>query len=679
MTTSSPYEFFGPTLCVRGRWLYNEARLITESNYHYHVNKGGLNVVRPGKGRGNSALIEFESIYTSLKEVLIQVAPPPNALEYNLLRDLITPDNEAARYFATTYRKPDGSALKTSKQKEYLTNAIILNACQAFEKKHIIKKTRTWIWQQLSTALNNLEGYEHSLPSNPRSLQRVSDKYRDGGYKALVHGGEGNSNSRKVNDKLESLILSIYTMKNKPFSKSVQQIYLQFLGGAINIVDTTTGELFDPADFTKDGQPITISEQTVWNYLNDPKNRIIVDKYRSGSLEFNNTHRPHHHRHAPNFSLSKISLDDRDLPRKMHDGKRVKAYYAYDVVSGCVIGASYSKDKDQKLFIDCIRDMLLFLKQESLGVPMEMEVEHHIVNLFKNDLMKAGTCFPFVRWCAAGNSQEKRAEHFNKAKKYGYEKRYQDGIGRWYAKSEAHRTVVEKVFDSENDNYKEKRFDYDFLVADDREVINKYNNDLHPNQKKFKGMTRMQVLLQNVNPKCAQFDEVVWARYVGNHTTTTIRRSQYMRVQYADYQLPSVEYLDLLSTNNREVDAYYIPSPNGNIESIYIYQNDQFICECRKIEKYNEASAEHTSNDKLLIGMQSQFVKSFDDKVKAGKSKIAKLELLQPFTSQPVPKELPAVLNDKVEDVDYEVEDEFAALLANRDENEIKNTAKNRI
>lgn len=676
-TSTSPYEFYGPTLCIRAKWLC-ESGIVSKSNYNNLVDRGGLNILRSGKGKDNYALAEFESIREDVKNQVLQLCPPPQDIHYNVLQDLILPDNDAIQYFATRYTKPDGSFLSFKKQQEYTTNAILLNACKMFMKKHIGRKTKTWCFNQLSTAIAELdkEKYMHKLPNNTRSLQRVYDAYINESYISLVHGGDGNTNAKQVNELIENIVLSIYSMKNKPFATTVHQIYLQFLGGGIDIVNKDTGELFQIESFHKNGSPITLSEATVWNILNNPKNRILVDKYRSGSLEFNNKHRPHHHRHMPIHSMSKISLDDRDLPRKMHNGKRVKAYYAYDVFSGCVIGASYNRDKNNKLFIDCILDMLKFTKTHSTGVPMELEVEHHLVNSYKDDLMKAGNCFPFVRWCNAGNSQEKRAEHFNKAKKYGYEKRYQDGIGRWYAKSEAHRTIVEKVFDNENNTYKEKQFSYEELVADDREIIAKYNNDLHPNQKDYKGMTRMEVLLSRVNPKCAQFNDIIWARYVGEHTTTTIKRSQYMRVQYADYQLPTVDILDRLKINNYEVDAYFIRESDGNIPKIFIYQNDEFICECEKIERYNEATAEHTSRDKYLIGKQSAYVQSFDSKVKIGKTKISKLELIE--------KNYPSIVAPEEDIIHHNVlqhneEDEFEALLRNHNEEAIKKQAINQI
>ena len=113
-------------------------------------------------------------------------------------------------------------------------------------------------------------------------------------------------------------------------------------------------------------------------------------------------------------------MDDRDLPRKMLNGKRVKAYYAYDVKSGCVIGAAYSKTKDEELFLDCLRDMFRNITKNGWGIPGEVEVENHLVNKFFDDL---AVMFPNVKICIPGNHREKRAEHLNRAKKYTTEKK----------------------------------------------------------------------------------------------------------------------------------------------------------------------------------------------------------------------------------------------------------------
>jgi len=678
MQISNPYEYYGPILCIKGKWLYEEAKLITNYMYDNYVMRGKLNVIRQGKGRGNYALVELDSILPeTLKDEIEQIYPKPKDVTYNVLTDLIEPDNAAIRYFATQYRKPEGGILPPAKQREYSTNAIILNACKKFYTRNVARKKKGWIWDKLSQSVNDLADmrddfgekvYVMNLPKTPITLQRVYHTYHEEDYMSLVHGGFGNNNPRKINAAIEKIIISIAAMKNKPFNNWIVEMYLSFIAGNTEIVDKKTGEVFDPKDFYHKGAPVTFSEGTVWNYVNKPHNQAVLAKYRSGAHQYNNNHRPHAHRVSPQFSLSKISLDDRDLPRKLSNGKRVKAYYAYDVASGCVIGASYSRDKDNRLFIDCIKDMLRFLGRNKYGIPMEMEVEHHIVNNFKDDLMKAGVAFPFVRWCNAGNSQEKRAEHFNKSKKYGYEKRYQEGIGRWYAKSEAHRTVVEKIFDGENNSFKERKFEYERLVEDDLFTIKEYNDDLHPNQKKYPGKSRMQVLEENINPNCNDFDDVVWSKYVGESRATTIKRNQYMTVDYTSFALPNPEVVQLLQPNNKEVQAYFIRNEEGTIDYIDVFQNEEYICRSLPIEKFNEATAEHTDDDRRIMLDQQKYISQYDSIIK--RKSEDKRTVLQITEKVKYPE-----IKEKAKDIEYipkpiqreDNNDDFERLLADYD------------
>ena len=352
-------------------------------------------------------------------------------------------------------------------------------------------------------------------------------------------------------------------------------------------------------------------------------------------------------------------MDDRDLPRKMHNGKRVKAYYAYDVTSGCIIGAAYAQTKDKALFINCMRDMFRFINAHSLGMPMEVEVEHHLVNSYKDDLMKAGTVFPFVRWANPGNAQEKYAETLNRVKKYGYEKRYQNGIGRFYSRLEANRTHREKIFDARNNTYKEKTYNFEALIADDRMTIEMMNNDLHPNQKRYKGMTRLEVLLYCVNPNLAQYDPALLARYIGERTPTSVCRSQYVRVQYVKYQLPTPQILSRLQPNNYNVDAFWIPGENGLIDRVYLYQDDAFICACDKITTYNTANAEQTRSDRETYQRQAEYVGRFDGMVKNNK-KVSRVALISASQVQPPEPDLITVEAPAAEDP----EGDFQAAIA---------------
>jgi hypothetical protein len=319
------------------------------------------------------------------------------------------------------------------------------------------------------------------------------------------------------------------------------------------------------------------------------------------------------HRHDGEFSLSKVTFDDRDLPRKLKDTKiRPKAYYAYDVTSQCCIGYAYNRTKSVDLVVDMFRNMFRLLDRKGWGCPAEVEVENHLMSQWRDSFLRAGVMFPFVRFCAPMNSQEKRAENFNNAKKRSVEHRNHIGIGRFYAKSRQYRTESKKVFDELNDTYVDKEYyTWDELIADDIEDIRQFNNSLHPNQKKYPGMTRWQVLEANINPTLAPLDKAMIARYVGEHVSTTIRRNSYCRVAYTDWWLSQTTVLEKLAPNNYKVDAYYLTDEQGEISDVYIFQNDMLIDKLQNVGTYNTATAEQTEEDRATFVEQRKKLADF--------------------------------------------------------------------
>ncbi|NJM14048.1 MAG: hypothetical protein HC896_00445 [Bacteroidales bacterium] len=595
---------------------------------------------------GNSAMYDFRSVPEKFKKLLVEkYGYPKKEYSSKTFKEKITPDTKAVEYFTS-----HTLGLKPELVAKYCNDAAILNAVGHVWEASVgsrakLGKGRTkGFWQRAIDSIKEVGAdYPNTLPLTEKNMRNKFRSYQRDGYPALLSKKLGNDNSRKVTDDIERLLLSIYTMPNKPYATgdqdtSVHKLYMDFIKGKIEVCDETTGEMFDRMQFMdKEGRPVVIGEKTVYNYLNMGLNRVAVDKKRTGNLEYNSTHRPHHHRHAPIYSLSKISLDDRDLPRLCVGGERVKAYYSYDVTSGCVIGKSYSRQKDKDLFVDCIRDMFRTISKHGFGVPLQVEVEHHIVNKFKDDLMKAGNIFPFVRWCNPGNSQEKRAEHFNRAKKYGIEKAAQTGIGRHYAKLEANRPKT-------NYGEKTKYYEYEEVVSDDLRAIDEYNHQMHPNQKKYPGKTRWQVLVRHVNPDVANINKATLCRFIGNTTETSIRRSQYCKVKNNKYQIPSAEILDKLLPNNLTVQAYWLPDDEGGINEVYLYQGGNFICRANRLISYNEATAEQTDADRQAYTEQASYVAQFDKIVKERVNKIAKpgivkaedIQIIQKIADSPV-------------------------------------------
>lgn len=649
-------EYHNNILCLPAHMYYHvyadgpgmgdivEENYISYDAYKKQVSRGVINVVRQGKGEGNYALIELASIPPKYRRLIDADYPDPErAAMQNPLMDNLKVDPDALRFY-TSYRYSDGSAIPTSKVdniKLWTNNASIFNSVDERYKLHVMARAKNGkkpnnkeFFTNVAAFLRSadLRRFENNLPRNQVRLQEKFFEYRKIGYPAFIKNLKGNSNAVKIDDKLTSLLSFIQAMPTRPYTNKVVEIYKDFMAGKIELYDRSTGEEFLPEDYLdKNGNVIEFTDSAVWQKINQPAQQVMVDKRRMGGKDYNDLHRPHRHRHAPLYSFSKISLDDRDLVWKDSDTKqRVKAYYAYDVASGCRIGSSYSMDKDEELFLSCLRDMFVFIDRNGFGVPLEIEVENHLVNKFFDDL---AVMFPYLTVCAPGNSQEKRAEHFNRAAKYQVEKNNHPGIGRWWLKSKFNRVPVDLI----DANYVQRMKPAEKLIAEDILDTIEYNNAPHPKQKLYPGMSRMEVLIENLNPSLQPINKQHIYRYIGFETETSIQRNQYVKVQSAKYMLPHPEVLERLAANNREVKAYWVPDAEGSINEVYLYQNNEFLCTCEKLIEYNEAKAERTEVDIEAKRIQDKYVTDYDRYIHHGVEDFAKIEIVKKNTAPVAP------------------------------------------
>ena len=621
-------EYYNNILCMTAGEL---TAVMTPSNYKQLSARGKITVARRAC-RGHRALVVVDSLPSKYREKVKEIYPEGSTMKlHECFRENFTLDAEARTFFST-FRFDNGSPLPADKVNEYTVNASAIRAVlRLMANTKSLRRAQFGgrvQWDEMAAAVAYFkQEYGHTLPESTLRLRKKVAQFNREGYACLISGKFQNQNTRRVNYRTERLILSLDCQPERPFNTTTHEMYLQFVCGELDVYDPETGELFDPEDFTdKNGEPIMLSEATIRNYLNNPKNRALRAKYHDSAWKFNNEYRPHHNRKAAGWAFSKVSLDDRDLPRKMADGNRVKAYYAYDVASGCVVGYAYNRLKTADLFLDCVRNMFQLIDRQGWNCPAEVEVEHHLVGNFADGLMRAGVVFPFVRWCNPGNSQEKRAEHFNRAKKYGVEKRSQVGIGRWYARLEANRPKVEKIYDEFNNTYKEATYTYEQLVTEDIRAIATYNNQLHPNQTMYPGLTRWQVLCENQNPNLSPVDKALLYRFIGERTRTSIRRNMYCTVRGVKFGLPSPELIGRLAPNDYAVEAFYMPDAEGNVSEVYLYQGNNFIATCAPIGLYNEATAERTGEDVQNYLEQSKYVAQFDAMIR--REKIQKVKLL---------------------------------------------------
>lgn len=661
-------EYHDNRLCISMRELV-DGGIMSVPNYKQLSARGRIDVVRRG-GRGGYALIAVSSLPDTYQERLKELYPDPSMEVLQAWLDANYEVDQAAVAYFNNWRNQCGHDHATEAHvKEYVTNASVLNACvKLYNNAKAIQRTmgQKYDWSMMSQAV---EGYRmktgHTLPASMLRFRKKVNEYQSVGYECLISKKFGNQASRKVNFRTERLILSIAVLPNKPFNTSVWEMYNSFVCGELEVYDPETGELFDPSEWTdKNGDPMSLSESTICNYLNKPKNKMLIDHSLQSFTTFMHEQMPHVHRHSGEFSLSQITMDDVDLTRKLKDTKqRVHAYYAYDVVSQCVLGASYARKKDQGLVVDCFRDMFRLIEKHGWGMPAGIEVENHLMSEYKDGFLQAGVAFPFVHFCAPQNSQEKYAEQMNGAKKRSIIHKNHEGIGRFYGKGKW-RMESKKISDADNDTWEDKEyFTYDQLVADDRRDCEEWNNSLHPNQKKYPGMTRWQVLEANINPTLKPLDKLTLSRYIGERVETSIRRNSTVRVAYEDWWLSDTSVLEKLKPNDYKVTAYYLPDENGKPTDVYLFQDDRYIDKVERVETYSRVMAEQTDEDTAKYIEQRKKIAKFGKYVKD--HAISKVGIIKP---QAVPEvaaqslELPPMEMAPVQEATYHVPDPLETL-----------------
>ncbi len=614
-------EYYGNKWCISARELV-EGGIVSQSNYRNWVNRGRIDVVRRGGGAvGQYALVAVDSLPLEYK-AKVQERYPDSKLAHlkGWVRSNYELDQSAMAYFHS--REQAGLDLPADKIREYVVNASVLNCCiRLYERAATYRKLMgdKYNWEQMANTIESLrEEFGHTLPASTLRFRKKVNEYKRDGYGCLISGKFGNQSARKVSMKVVILVRSLAVLPNKPYNSNVHEMYLAFVCGELDVWNYQTGELMNPEEFVdKNGDPLSLSESTISNILNEPATRMLVEKSLTSWTTFMHEQMPHVHRHGGDWSLSQITMDDVDLTRKLKDTKqRIHAYYAYDVVSQCVIGASYGRKKDEGLVVDCFRDMFRLIAGNGWGMPAAIEVENHLMTQYKEGFLQAGEVFKFVHFCAPQNSQEKYAEPLNGAKKRSVIHKNHTGIGRFYGKGKWRQEYI-KVSDETNELYEDKEyFGFDELVADDMADNYEWNHQLHPNQKKFPGMTRWDVLCERINPDLQPLDNITLARYIGESVETSIKRNSTVRVAYEDWWLSDTSVLEKLRPNDYKVTAYYMPDVEGKPSEVYIFQGDKYIDTVEKVETYNRVLSEQTEDDMVKYIEQRKKITKFEKYVR---------------------------------------------------------------
>ena len=622
------------------------APVVSYANYKKLLIRGHINVVRQGKGKGNTALIDYNSLPVALRDKVdrrlgtdaVHVATIKKWFSEHYRRD-----RGAMEYYPKRLRELNLSlSLERIAQltDEYTANASVLMAVKSLQAdirllKRVMGGSKVVRWEQLASAISYYkQEVGHTLPQSAPRFRKALREFDEHGYESLISKKFGNQQTRKVDRDTLYLLLALDNDDTRPYNSTVAERYNNFVEGLLTVYNPETGELYDPSKYK------SLSETTVANYLSTPEAKALRGKVHDDYQTWRGKNQPFVLRKRPTMSLSKISLDDRDLKLKVNWREQgiseivsLKIYIAYDLASQAIIGYSFSGKKRHDIFIGCLRSTFRTLIANNLPCPYEAEVEQHLVSDFKDSIMRPGALFPEPYFLAPGNSQAKGAEHMNRLFKYQTEKEYIPNTGRHYARLDANQTNEEKSFDEHNDRFKAKVWAYEDAVAFYEGLIYEYNHSPHSNTAYWGGRTRWEVLMESVNPQLAAIDTHKLATLIGEHRSTSVRRG-HIKANYRSFAL-SPEGVGKLKSRDGKVDAYWWEQVEGEMGEVHIYEGGRYIETAEEIYRVNEAKAEQTEADRHLLHQQLQRVKAYDAHIAErlpGKARLLKEETHKALT-----------------------------------------------
>ena len=95
------YEFYKNTLSIPAKTLYEDLQVMTKQNYNWLCHTGKIKRIREGKGLGNHALVEFDTIPERFRVKIVNKLgyPPKKQVQHQILKYL-KDDYEAIDFFA---------------------------------------------------------------------------------------------------------------------------------------------------------------------------------------------------------------------------------------------------------------------------------------------------------------------------------------------------------------------------------------------------------------------------------------------------------------------------------------------------------------------------------------------------------------------------------------------------
>ncbi|MBR6631484.1 MAG: kinase, partial [Alistipes sp.] len=209
-------EFYGKIIAVTVQDLTRAddgEAVMSIAAYRHLVRRSSINILRPGKGLGSYALIEYSSLPLRFRERFEAKYGDPEAIMKR--EEISLPQDMAAQEFFRTHKLANGESIPEDKQEEYIINARVLNALRDSlntqkAMRRACNNNTPVIWANIFAQAEQLrEVYNHTLPKSEARLRDKLRQYSKDGYSCLVSGKFGNGNTLKITKEAGRQIIAL--------------------------------------------------------------------------------------------------------------------------------------------------------------------------------------------------------------------------------------------------------------------------------------------------------------------------------------------------------------------------------------------------------------------------------------------------------------------------------------
>lgn len=628
-------------------WFFSSVKIITNRIILDKKKPFGIRKLQSG-GNGRELLIDFDSLDLSIQKALGDPRKVTNWMD-----KFFSMDTEATKFYAN-WRFEGGNGLEDKHIHEYTVNASTLKAAkllrQARERERLsrggsLRGVPTTVWQD-AMGFKNVQkmkyGFEHTLPANERRFLEALRKFDELGLETLISKKHNNKNAVKVTADVVELLNNMFAGRMiKPTATEVFREYTKFLVGEIEVISDETGEVICPDSYPE------LSDSTVMAYLVRWENRIGTHAKRSGDRQkYMNNYKVTHRFKNAEMAGSILSVDDRNPPFILPDGKRVWFYIGIDLASEAWTTFVHGKTKEG-IILDFYQNLVRDYASYGVGLPLELECESSLNSGLKDSILRDEVLFKKVR-IEKNNSTGKKIEQYFGRIRYGLEKKIEGWQGRPFARNEANQAMSEKPMIKQ----------YGTIVADTIAAMKEWNSQPHP---VYTNKTRWEVFLGNQNPKVKPIDWQMVLPAVGHETKTSCKVG-FVNLNGEQWclgdagKLATGERLIQIMKNveGKKLTVKWLDDAEGKVIKAFAYINDRYVCELIEIPKYQKAYFERGDEDlanQSLFSAYSNTVYSF------GKEQKNKIERVTIIERKPEP-----VVYDEVEVLEMPDEDAFVSV-----------------